>query len=224
MYKLRRKPGTYRTAKQADNFAPYPPHRWDVKNYQVFTDFENVVKSENGIRIFSKRQMTDEIPAWVRKQRELHFGSCPAYTHTSGKLFSKWTIRPPFRISALCTMPQQYGHVPSIWLRNDLQMITREIDLFETTTESVFFTGHVGFHNYEQTKFKATRVYTHTKGYQHIDVEVLADRVDWWYNGVHVKRMRADWDYEYYLIVSLGVTHPDAGVCTFDVHNLTVMT
>ena len=227
-YQCRKTPGSYSNVRQLDlskvDFDPYPEHQWDIKNYQIFTDFANIHRYAGRTRIRANRfDGTWPIPDWVKAERTKYFGGvCPAYTHTSGKLFSKFKLRPPFLINAVTETPIITGAVPSIWLRNDLKEVTREIDLFETNTECVFFTGHVGFANYEQTKFDMTPLYVKPVGYQQVQVEVLPDRVDWWFNGVHVKTMRADWDYEYYVIISLGVTHPSVKDCYFDVQSVTV--
>ena len=208
-----------------NDFLPREPHFWDTDNYQVYTDdWSNVNHVFGAFALFSKLSpYTHLLPDWVIQARIKRFGRNEPYSHTSGKLFSRETFSPPFRLESVCEVPTTYGHVPSVWLRNDLEGITRELDMFEADLRGVFFSWHTGGHNYQNHDFGSQRLYVKPTGLNHFALEVEKNRADWWMNGVHLMTKKENWDVPYHVLATLGVVAPTENTVEWEIESIKIL-
>lgn len=171
------------------------------------------------IRIITDRlYVPEQPPHWITDNP---FGK---YHYGSSRLVSRQAFTAPFHIYGEMMMPNIKGITPALWLINDLQEKTREIDLFETNEKSFYCSVHWGGHNYENRQMKNVVVPVRTKyGWHYPEAWIYEDYVVSIIDGVKIAEFEMDSkDVPYHVIIGCGVTGWPRAPIGFDIKSLRV--
>ena len=164
------------------------------------------------------------IPTWVREERIAHFGIFRPYYFYAGGIRSKLQYRPPFNVKMILDIPYDFGVLPSGWCYY-CDSVTEEFDFFETSKNDIWFA-----HNFAEGPNwePATRGISSNhlcflpKGKHTFDFVLTLDTAKWYLDGKLLKTREGWFDYPYYLLNTLIVTHPLASETEMRIHQFSI--
>ena len=200
-----------------DNFGAYDiPYEID----------QNIIAKTVAIP-YREQHYNEVVPAWVKEERRKKLGSdIPYYFYATG-IQSRELIRPPFLIHSTQNFNYSFGVIQSVWLHNDLhyEPVTREFDLFENNAEhGLWFAYHYSDEkNYKNRKIHNTPLCFRPKGINTVIFELLPSVATWWLNGKKVKKISGDFMWNYFVLLSLIPTVPNAEIVNATPHKITIL-
>lgn len=170
------------------------------------------------------------VPNWVKDERPFHFsdgGIVPVpnlYSHYSGGIRSKKQFFPPFRIQTITDVPYSFGLLPSTWCYC-CTPVTNEFDFFETNESDIWFAHNFATGpNWEPATrdISASHLGCAIKGLHTIDFELTATTAQWFLDGKLIKTRKGAFNYPYYILATLIVTHPLASEIEWTIQQLSI--